>query len=79
MTPFYHNRVQAMPSAAAGNTLSLLKLDAMVNVQALMVSYVDDFKLMMIVTLCALPLVLLLRKPPRHGPASDEATAAIME
>ena len=28
-----------------------------------MISYVNDFKLMMIVTLCAIPLVLLLRKP----------------
>ena len=30
-----------------------------------MISYVDDFKLMMIVTLCAIPLALLLRKPAR--------------
>ena len=28
-----------------------------------MISYVDDFKLMMLVTLCAIPLALLLRKP----------------
>ena len=32
-----------------------------------MVSYVDDFKLMMIVTLCAMPLALLLRKPQAAG------------
>ena len=35
----------------------------LVNVQALMISYLDDFKLMMIITLMALPLVFLLRKP----------------
>lgn len=28
-----------------------------------MISYVDDFKLMMVVTLFALPLVFLLRRP----------------
>ena len=28
-----------------------------------MISYIDDFKLMMIVTLCAIPLAFLLRKP----------------
>jgi DHA2 family multidrug resistance protein len=38
-------------------------MDQLVNQQALMISYVDDFKLMMIVTLCAIPLALLLRKP----------------
>ena len=41
----------------------LSQIDGLVNMQALMVSYIDDFKLMMIVTLCAIPLVLLLRKP----------------
>jgi DHA2 family multidrug resistance protein len=34
-----------------------------VNQQALMISYIDDFKLMMIVTLCAIPLAFLLRRP----------------
>ncbi|PTV95065.1 DHA2 family multidrug resistance protein [Rhodobacter aestuarii] len=34
-----------------------------VNAQAAMISYVDDFKAMMWVTLCAIPLALFLRKP----------------
>ncbi|QAY76381.1 DHA2 family efflux MFS transporter permease subunit [Sphingosinicella sp. BN140058] len=38
-------------------------LDAEINRQALMIAYLDDFHAMMLVTLCALPLVLLLRKP----------------
>ncbi len=54
---------QVSPSAVAGNLTSLSQLDGLVNVQAAMISYIDDFKLMMIVTLCAIPLALILRKP----------------
>jgi len=51
------------PGAAAGDPTALSRIDGLVNVQALMISYIDDFKLMMLVTLCAIPLALLLRKP----------------
>ena len=61
---------QASPGAASGNAAALSQMDQLVNVQALMISYIDDFKLMMIVTLCALPLVLALRKP-RGGCGAD--------
>jgi len=37
-------------------------MDAEINRQALMIAYIDDFKLMMIVSLAAIPLLLLLRK-----------------
>jgi DHA2 family multidrug resistance protein len=37
-------------------------LDAEINRQALMIAYIDDFHLMMIISLCAIPLLLLLRK-----------------
>jgi DHA2 family multidrug resistance protein len=46
---------------------ALALLDAEINRQALMIAYLDDFHLMMIVTLCAIPLLLLLRKPKRPG------------
>ena len=39
----------------------------MVTQQALMISYLDDFRLMMFITLAAMPIVLLLR-PPKRGP-----------
>ena len=39
-----------------------------INRQAAMVAYIDDFWLMMWVTLAAVPLVVLLR-PPRPGAA----------
>lgn len=51
------------PAAAQGNGAALLQIDAMVNKQALMIAYIDDFKLMMIVTMFAVPLALLLRRP----------------
>jgi len=51
------------PAAAGGDVAALSQVDALVNQQALMISYIDDFKLMMIVTICAVPLALLLRRP----------------
>ncbi|MFD1612267.1 DHA2 family efflux MFS transporter permease subunit [Sphingomonas tabacisoli] len=53
---------------SAGDTIMAM-IDAEVNRQALMIAYLDDFKLMAIVTLCAVPLVMLLRRPPKpQGP-----------
>ena len=47
-------------------------LNAMVTRQAAMVAYIDDFWLMMWMSLAAVPLVLIMRKssgaPPRPGP-----------
>ena len=39
-----------------------------------MISYIDDFRLMMFVTLCAIPLAFLLRKP-RAAAAAVPAAA----
>lgn len=61
------------PAAARGDLTALSTLDNLVNQQALMISYIDDFKLMMIVTLVAIPLALFLRKPnaaPTGAPAA---------
>lgn len=62
------------PAAADGNPAVLSQLDMLVNVQALMISYVDDFKLMMIVSICAIPLALLLRKPDHPAKALPVAS-----
>jgi DHA2 family multidrug resistance protein len=40
-------------------------LNAEVTRQAAMIAYIDDFKLMMLMALCSLPLLLLLREKPR--------------
>ncbi|MEO5325582.1 DHA2 family efflux MFS transporter permease subunit [Mesorhizobium sp. CC13] len=77
ITPFNPNLAALSPAAAGGNAQALSQIDGLVNIQALMISYVDDFKLMMIVTLCAMPLALLLRKPKAQ--ARGGAPAAHMD
>jgi DHA2 family multidrug resistance protein len=48
-------------------------LNAAVTRQAAMVAYIDDFKLMMIISIASLPLILLLRPPqPRVRPAAAD-------
>lgn len=55
----------ASPSAAQGSVPALAQLDGLISLQASMVAYVDDFALMMVITLAAMPLALMLRRPPR--------------
>ncbi len=53
----------------------LSALDQMVNFQAAMLSYIDDFKFMMLVCVAALPLLLLLRPAkPKPGASLPLAT-----
>ena len=56
--------------AAVANTLN-----GMITQQAAMMSFLDDFKLMMFVTLVSLPIVLILRRP-RHQAPMDAAQRA---
>jgi len=42
-------------------------LDAMITLQAQIIAYIDDFKLMMIVTLAAIPLLIAFKKAPGNG------------
>jgi len=52
-------------------------LNAEVTRQAAMVAYIDDFKLMMLITLASVPLLLLLREERRRtAPVAVAATAA---
>jgi DHA2 family multidrug resistance protein len=52
----------------SGADAAMAMLNAEINRQALMIAYIDDFHLMMLVTLASLPLVLLLRKAkPQAG------------
>ena len=63
------------PAAAGGNLAALTQLDNLVNQQAAMVSYINDFKLMMLVTLLAIPLALTLKKPGAARGAAPMAHA----
>ncbi|MGH6860299.1 MAG: MFS transporter, partial [Phyllobacterium sp.] len=46
-------------------------LDGMITTQATIIAYMDDFKLLMIMSIVAIPLVLLLRKPGSGAAPSD--------
>ncbi len=61
--------------AGYGESVMAYLLNQMVTVQALMVSYVDDFKAMMWITAAAVPLTLVLRKPD----PTDVVEAAAMD
>jgi DHA2 family multidrug resistance protein len=60
------------PYTAAGRAL----LDSVVSTQAQIIAYIDDFKLVMVVGLLALPLLLLFRGPPK-GSAGPVGTPGI--
>lgn len=55
------------------------QLDGLVNAQAMMLAYVDDFRLMLGITFCATPLLLLLRyRKPGAAEAAGGPPAAAM-
>ncbi|WP_149139514.1 DHA2 family efflux MFS transporter permease subunit [Gemmobacter caeruleus] len=62
ITPWNPVLRQLNPAAATGNPAALSGIDGMINAQAAMISYLDDFWLMMWITLAAIPLALVLRK-----------------
>ena len=78
INPFNPNLWAASPGAAQGDPAALSQIDGLVNAQSAMIAYINDFKLMMIVTLAAIPLALLLRKP-RAAPAMGQPVAAHMD
>lgn len=56
----------------AGDTVMAM-VNAEITRQAMMVAYIDDFWLMMWITLASVPLVLLLRPPSPGGPRASAA------
>ena len=46
-------------------------MDAEINRRALMIAYIDDFRVMMILSLLAIPMLLLMRKA--RAPSGDAA------
>ena len=62
VTPFSDGLVPSLHTGAQTAT-DLARLDAAVTQQAAMIAYNNDFKLMLILTVAAIPLVALLRAP----------------
>jgi MFS transporter, DHA2 family, multidrug resistance protein len=53
-------------------------LDASVTQQAAMMAYINDFRLMLFLTVAVIPLLLLI-KPPDHGKTAEVDSHAVME
>ncbi len=67
--------VSAQLDPATGHGAALL--DQMINQQSLIVSYIDDFKLMMITTAPTALLLFLMRRPARIALVKDDHAAVI--
>jgi DHA2 family multidrug resistance protein len=64
-------------AAPVAGPLALAVINGEVTRQALFIAYLDDFKLMMIVTLSVLPLLALMRKPRPAAPGEEPAHVAM--
>jgi len=71
--PLQHLPALLAPDTPAGRAL----LDGLVTRQAALLAYLGDFYLMFLITLGALPLVLLMRHPDHAEPVDEELTAAV--
>jgi DHA2 family multidrug resistance protein len=76
--PAWHN-----PAIARAYDLGTLGgaafLEASVTQQAAMIAYIDDFWLMLFLTLAVMPLLLLVRPPRKRGAAPDGDIHAAMD
>jgi DHA2 family multidrug resistance protein len=68
-----------MPGLALDTPAGMAALDGMVNRQAALIAYLNDFKLLLWVSLAAIPLLLVLRRPPRLRAPSRTVAAAATE
>lgn len=73
VTPYGNDFTPSIAQAIGSH--SLAGLDAMVSRQAAMIAYNNDFKLMMVLTLCAVPLVALLRRAA--APSKNDAAVVL--
>ena len=66
-------RAALPPMMSLTNPAGMQALNGEVTRQAAMVAYIDDFKLMMLITLGVMPLLLLMRTPKYAAEASHVA------
>ncbi len=78
VTP-YNDGLAAIPGSSLATTQGLAAANASVTGQAAMLAYNNDFKMMMILTLVAVPLVALLRAPKAKKAAKPDPEAMVME
>ncbi len=68
--PAWHNPAIAR-AYDLGTANGVAFLDSAVTQQAAMIAYIDDFWLMLFLTLAVIPLLLLIRPPDRSKAAED--------
>jgi DHA2 family multidrug resistance protein len=73
ITPFNVNLHQGGGMAELMTPKGLAMINGEVTRQASLLAYLQDFRLMMWVSLCAVPLVVLLRAPGRSGSREEMA------
>ncbi|HWV19613.1 MAG TPA: DHA2 family efflux MFS transporter permease subunit [Devosia sp.] len=68
-----------MPGLVAGSTQIIAVVNGLVQKQAAMLAYLDDFWLMLLLSLASIPLILLLRGPKKdkNAPAKTKEELAI--
>jgi MFS transporter, DHA2 family, multidrug resistance protein len=77
VTPFNHafNAPAAMQSLDPLTRAGRAALDGVITSQATIIAYMDDFKLLMLMSICAIPLLVFLRKP--STPAAVDHSVAM--
>jgi DHA2 family multidrug resistance protein len=72
LTATSQNVINQMPSLLTGNATVIATINGLVTQQSAMLAYLDDFWLMLLLSLAVLPLILLMRGPKK---ATRELTA----
>jgi DHA2 family multidrug resistance protein len=79
----YANPAWSNPAVASaydlGRPSGAAALDGMIAQQSSMIAYINDFRLMLWLTLAVIPLLLFIRPPARRTSSPTEATHAIMD
>lgn len=76
ITATSQNVMNQMPALLSGNPVTVSIVNSLVTQQAAMLAYLDDFWLMLLLSLAAVPLILLLRGPKkRDKPLTEEEKA----
>jgi MFS transporter, DHA2 family, multidrug resistance protein len=73
-----NQNLDVLLGSSSDPSATLIQLNTQVQTQAAMIAYLDDFRLLMYLTMAALPLIFLLRKPSR-GPQPGGEPAVAME
>jgi DHA2 family multidrug resistance protein len=78
LTPFRNAVASQAPGLLTHDPTTLAMINSEVTRQAAMIGYIDDFKLMVFVSLAAVPIIFFLR-PPKYTRSDDHSATVAME